>query len=84
MGGFLNPPKALEGVTLDGSNNVKADEAVVLDRNAVVVGVTPYLMIERGYITDQFQKLQKSLRVYIGVDVALVNNKSVVDLTKAI
>ncbi len=84
MGGFLNPPKALEGVTLDGSNNVKADEAVVLDRNAVVVGVTPYLMIERGYITDQFQKLQKSLRVYIGVDVALVNNKGVVDLTKAI
>lgn len=84
MGGFLNPPKALEGITLDGSNNVKADEAVVLDRNAVVVGVTPYLMIERGYITDQFQKLQKSLCVYIGVDVALVNNKGVVDLTKAI
>ena len=83
QGDFLNPPKALEGVALDGSNNVKADEAVVLDRNAVVVGVSPYLMIEKGYTTDQFAKLQKSLRVYIGVDVALVNNKGITHLTKA-
>lgn len=84
QGDFLNPPKALEGVALDGSNNVKADEAVVLDRNAVVVGVSPYLMIEKGYTTDQFAKLQKSLRVYIGVDVALVNNKGITHLTKAL
>lgn len=84
QGDFLNPPKALDGVMLDGSNNVKADEAVVLDRNAVVVGVSPYLMLEKGYTTDQFAKLQKSLRVYIGVDVALVNNKGVTHLTKSV
>lgn len=84
QGDFLNPPKALEDVILDGSNNVKVDEAVVLDRNAVVVGVSPYLMIEKGYTTDQFAKLQKSLRVYIGVDVALVNNKGITHLTKAL
>lgn len=51
-------PKALEGVALNGSNNVKYSQAVVLDRNAVVVGVTPYLMIEKGYTINQFQKLR--------------------------
>lgn len=81
-GDFLSPPKALDGIKLDGSNNVADGQLVVLDGNAVVVGVTPYLMLEKGYTADQFQKLQKSLRIYIGVDIALVNNKGVTYVTK--
>lgn len=84
QGDFLAPPKALEGIVLDGSNNVKVDEAVVFDRNAVVVGVSPYLMFEKGFVADQFQKLQKTFRLYVGVDVALVNSKGVTHLTKAL
>lgn len=82
-GDFLSPPRALDGVKLDGSNNVADGQLIAFDGNAVVVGVTPYLMLEKGYTTDQFQKLQKSLRIYIGVDIALVNNKGVTHITKA-
>lgn len=81
QGDFLAPPRALEGVTLDGSNNVKENEVVVLDKNAVVVGIAPYLMFERGYVADQFQKLQKTFRLYMGVDVALINSKGVTHIT---
>lgn len=81
-GDFLAPPKALEGVELDGSNNVGDGQAVVLDRNAVVVGVSPYLMFERGYTSDQFQKLQKTFRLYMGVDIALVNPNGVTHIAK--
>jgi HK97 family phage major capsid protein len=82
-GDFLAPPKALEGIELDGSNNVADGQAVVFDRNAVIVGVSPYLMIERGYTNDQFAKLQKTFRLYMGVDIALVNPKGVTHITKS-
>lgn len=84
QGDFLNPPKALEDVLIDGSNNVTDTEAVVFDRNAVVVGISPVLTFDRGYTTDQFAKLQKSFRLYVGVDVVLVNEKGVSHLTKAL
>lgn len=82
-GDFLSPPRALDGVKLDGSNNVADGQLIAFDGNAVIIGVTPYLMLEKGYTTDQFQKLQKSLRIYIGIDIALVNNKGVTYITKA-
>ena len=83
QGDYIAPPKVLEAVQMDGSNNVGADEVLVFDRNSVIVGIYPRITLERGVVNDQFQKLQTCIRVIVGVDVAVMNEKGITHLTKS-
>lgn len=76
-GQYVVPPMALDKYALAESNNIKDNEALVFDRNSLLVGINEGMSIEWGYSTDGFQRMVKSLRIYIRCDLGVINEKGI-------
>lgn len=76
-GQYVVPPMALDKYALAESNNIKDNEALVFDRNSLLVGINEGMSIEWGYSSDGFQRMVKSLRIYIRCDLGVINEKGI-------
>ncbi|MGL6174984.1 MAG: phage major capsid protein [Cellulosilyticaceae bacterium] len=81
-GDFLNPPKALENVEIQGSNNINNQEVVLFDQNSIIVGAAANIAFDKGFTTDGFSRLEKAFRMFVRIDVAIVEPKAISHLTK--
>lgn len=76
------PPRYFEKLTKCVSNNVNDAQVVVYNKDALLLGLHKSLRIEWGTSADQFQRLQRGLRVYIRADLGVIKEEgvAVVDL----
>lgn len=80
-GQYVIPPKAIEGYEITESNNIADNEAVVFDRNTLLLGLQKGMTIEWGTSGDMFQRIQKGLRIVLRADLGVVNTKGVTVVT---
>lgn len=80
-GQYVIPPKAIENYNITQSNNVNDNEAVVFDRNSLLLGIQQGMTIEWGTSEDMFQRVQKGLRIIIRADLGVTNEKGVTSVT---
>lgn len=76
-GQYIVPPRALDTYTISESNNINDNQALVYDANSLLVGINEGISIEWGYSNDGFQRMVKSLRIYIRCDLGVINEKAV-------
>lgn len=76
-GQYIVPPRALDTYTLSESNNIEDNQALVYDAQSLLVGINDGISIEWGYSNDGFQRMVKSLRIYIRCDLGVINEKAV-------
>lgn len=76
-GQYITPPKALDLYEKRESNNILNDEILCYEMNSLLLGIHKNITIEWGTSTDMFQRIQKGLRVYLRVDLALVKPKGI-------
>lgn len=82
-GQYVIPPKAIENYNITQSNNVNDNEAVVFDRNSLLLGIQQGMTIEWGTSGDMFQRIEKGLRIIIRADLGVTNEKGVTLVTVA-
>lgn len=80
-GQYVIPPKAIENYNITQSNNVNDNEAVVFDRNSLLLGIQQGMTIEWGTSGDMFQRIQKGLRIIIRADLGVTNEKGITLVT---
>lgn len=80
-GQYVIPPKAIENYNITQSNNVNDKEAVVFDRNSLLLGIQQGMTIEWGTSGDMFQRIQQGLRIIIRADLGVTNEKGVTLVT---
>lgn len=82
-GQYVIPPKAIENYNITQSNNLNDNEAVVFDRNSLLLGIQQGMTIEWGTSEDMFQRIEKGLRIIIRADLGVTNEKGVTLVTVA-
>lgn len=80
-GQYVIPPKAIENYNITQSNNLNDNEAVVFDRNSLLLGIQQGMTIEWGTSGDMFQRIQQGLRIIIRADLGVTNEKGVTLVT---
>lgn len=80
-GQYIVPPKAIEKYKISESNNVNDKEAIVYDRNSLLLGIQKGMTMEWGTSGDMFQRIQKGLRIIIRADLGVTNEKGVTLVT---
>lgn len=80
-GQYVIPPAAIEDYYITQSNNVKNNEAVVFDKNSLLLGIQQGMTIEWGTSGDMFQRIQKGLRIIIRADLGVTNEQGVTLVT---
>ena len=76
-GQYIVPPAALSNYITTQSNNVKDKEALIFDKDSLVIGINKDITIEYGHYNDSFKKLMKGLRVHMRVDLGVLRPKGV-------
>lgn len=76
-GQYISMPNAISSYIQTESNNLKANEALVYDRNSMILGLHQDIKMEWGTTQDMFQRLQVGLRIYLRADLAVVNPKGI-------
>ena len=74
-GQYVVPPKAIENYNIAESNNINDNEAVIFDRNSLLLGIQKGMTIEWGTSGDMFQRIQKGLRIVMRTDLGVINEK---------
>ena len=82
-GRYLGAPKAVENITIDSSNNIKEAEALAVSSDSIIVGVGSNIVIEKGYVNDQVAKRELSIRAYLPIDIAVLDEKAISHVTRA-
>lgn len=82
-GQYVIPPKAIENYDITQSNNINDNEAIVFDKNSLLLGIHQDMTIEWGTSGDMFQRIQKGLRIIIRADLGVTNEKGVTLVTVA-
>lgn len=82
LGQYITPPKALDSYNLCESNNIKDTDVIAYDRQSLLLGINRNITIELGYTNDNFQRMVKSLRIYMRCDLGVIQEKGV-SLVKA-
>lgn len=80
-GQYVIPPKAIENYDITQSNNINDNEAIVFDKNSLLLGIHQDMTIEWGTSGDMFQRIQKGLRIIIRADLGVTNEKGVTLVT---
>lgn len=80
-GQYVVPPKTLENYDIAESNNINDNEAVVFDRNSILLGLQKGMTIEWGTSGDMFQRIQKGLRIVLRADLGVINEKGITLVT---
>lgn len=81
-GRYLDAPKTLEGITIDSSNNVTEGQAFAFDPNSMLVGLGYNFIIEKGYMAGQFEKLEQSIRCWVGIDVVVLQEQGITEVKR--
>ena len=76
-GQYIVPPKALDKYDLIESNNIQDGHVLAYDPMSLLVGVNEAIKMEWGYTSDGFQRMIKSLRIYLRMDLGVINEKGV-------
>lgn len=76
-GQYITPPRALDQYTISESNNISDDQSLIFNRDCMLLGINENIQIEWGYTNNGFQKMVKSLRLYVRFDLGIVNEKGV-------
>lgn len=76
-GQYILPPMALSKYTISESNNISDDQALIFNRDCMLLGVNENINLEWGYTNDGFQRMVKALRLYVRFDLGIVNEKGI-------
>ncbi|WP_431603164.1 phage major capsid protein [Clostridium beijerinckii] len=76
-GQYITPPKALDKYAISESNNISDDQALIFHRDCMLLGINENIQIEFGYTNDGFQRMVKSLRLYVRFDLGIINEKGI-------
>lgn len=76
-GQYIVPPATLSNYIITQSNNIKDKEALIFDKDSLVIGMNKDITIEYGHYGDSFKKLTKGLRVHMRVDLGVLRPKGV-------
>lgn len=80
-GQYVAPPKAIEKYKISESNNVEDNQAIVYDRNSLLLGIQKGITMEWGTSGDMFKRIQKGLRIIIRADLGVTNEKGLTLVT---
>lgn len=81
LGQYVSRPKTLDCCTITESNNVNDNESYCYDSNALLLGLHKGINMQWGYTTDQFQRIQKGLRIYLRADLGVVRPSGITQAT---
>ena len=76
-GQYIERPSSLDVYDIAESNNVKSNEAIVYDREALLMGLQKGITIEWGTVGDMFQRIQKGLRIHLRADLGVIRPQGV-------
>ena len=71
------PPKVLDNYAISESNNINDNQALVYNRDCMLLGVNQSIKMEWGYSSDGFQRMIKALRIYIRCDLGVTNESGI-------
>ena len=80
---YIDTPKFMSGFTVSESNNVGETEALVYNKDAILLGLHKGITIEFGTTGDQFQRIQKGIRVYLRADLGIIQESGITYLRQA-
>lgn len=73
----------MNNCTVSESNNVGETEALVYNKDAILLGLHKGITIEFGTTGDQFQRIQKGIRVYLRADLGIIQESGITYLRQA-
>lgn len=76
-GQYITPPSILSKYTTTQSNNIKDKEALIFDKDSLVIGINKDITIEYGHYNNTFKKLMKGLRIHMRVDLGVLRPKGI-------
>lgn len=83
-GQYIVPPKVLDNYAISESNNINDNQALVYNRDCMLLGVNQSIKMEWGYSSDGFQRMIKALRIYIRCDLGVTNESGISLITATI
>jgi hypothetical protein len=76
--------KVLNNYAILESNNINDDQALVYNRDCMLLGVNQSIKMGWGYSLDGFQTMIKALRIYIRCDLGVINESGIYLITTTI
>lgn len=76
-GQYIVPPATLANYIATQSNNIKDKEALIFDKDSLVIGINKDITIEYGHYENTFKKLMKGLRIHMRVDLGVLRPKGI-------
>ena len=76
-GQYITPPVILSNYITTQSNNIKDKEALIFDKDSLVIGMNKDITIEYGHYGNSFKKLMKGLRIHMRVDLGVLRPKGI-------
>ena len=76
-GQYITPPAILSNYITTQSNNIKDKEALIFDKDSLVIGMNKDITIEYGHYGNSFKKLMKGLRIHMRVDLGVLRPKGI-------
>lgn len=77
LGQYIAPPSILGNYITNQSNNLNDKEALIFNKDSLVIGINKDVTIEYGHYNDTFKKIMKGLRVHMRVDLGVLRPKGV-------
>lgn len=77
IGQYIAPPVILSNYIMAQSNNIKDKEALIYDKDSLVIGINKDITIEYGHYENTFKKLMKGLRIHMRVDLGVLRPKGI-------
>lgn len=84
-GQYIRKPEEIDKYIVSESNNINDTDSFIYNSNMLLLGMNKNISIAWGTVADDFQRLQKGLRIYLRADLAVLNEKAVtqVSITEA-
>lgn len=82
-GQYIRKPEEIDKYIVSESNNVNDTDAFIYNSNMLLLGINKNISIAWGTVADDFQRLQKGLRIYLRADLAVLNEKAVTQVNIA-
>lgn len=76
-GQYIAPPTILSNYISTQSNNIKEKEALIFNKDSLVIGINKDITIEYGHYENTFKKLMKGLRIHMRVDLGVLRPKGI-------
>lgn len=76
-GQYIAPPAILSNYISTQSNNIKEKEALIFNKDSLVIGINKDITIEYGHYENTFKKLMKGLRIHMRVDLGVLRPKGI-------